>query len=285
MILYFAGGDYGFSYFKDWPRFNILVPYFWVKKQRITPEAHWFIDSGAFSVYTRVIDSIDIEEMSQDLLKWGSQVYAGLDVIGDAEKSYQNCRFMKDQGLDPIPTFHYGEDFEWLKRYLEEGWKYIALGGIALKASRPRVNRWLDKCFFMTKDFWPIKIHGFAVMSESRLRRYPFYSTDSTRWLNASKWGQSNIYQGDHLKYRNQKLHVADRVWEEIRYWIRLEEELTALWKARGIDWPNSRENSPDINPWRSENWLKHHGTINEAIRRRPRNLSRILSGTARSST
>lgn len=60
----------------------------------------------------------------------------GPDTIGNPEVTYQawqifQCLTMTDSKA--IPVFHYGSDPSHLKRYISDGFNYIALGGTVLK--------------------------------------------------------------------------------------------------------------------------------------------------------
>ena len=216
----------------EYNQLNALVAYPQLKSGNTTPLKHWFIDSGAFSVFTGKAE-IDLEEYTKDLFTWGCEVYAGLDVIGNAKQTKVNCDTMKEAGLNPIPTFHFGEDYSYLKHYCEE-YDYIALGGVAQLRTYPRVSAWLDNCFKIIKDYFPIKVHGFAITGERYLKKYPFYSVDSTSWLAGGKFNQvMGVKDGAIYK----PLHYTKRNLKNIKHFLRLEKEVTKLWEKRGIVW------------------------------------------------
>ena len=213
-------------------RLNSLVAYPQLKAQKTIPQKHWFIDSGAFSVFTGK-KTIDLEEYIKDLRKWKCGIYAGLDVIGDAEQTKKNCEIMKKAGLKPIPTFHFGEDYSYLEDYCKE-YDFIALGGVAQLRTYPKVSAWLDNCFAIIKKYWPKKIHGFAITGERYLKRYPFYSVDSTSWLAGAKFNQvAGIKDG--TIYR--PLHYTERNMKNIKHFLRLQDEVTRLWEKKGVKW------------------------------------------------
>lgn len=163
-------------------------------KKRKNEPISLFIDSGAFSAFTQKI-SIDITEYIK-FLKDNQHVidiYANLDVIGDAEATYQNQLIMEKAGLTPIPTFHMNEDFKYLELYINK-YNYIALGGMAKvnRSNKTILYKWLDKCFSLICDeqgYPKVKVHGFAATSISIMVRYPWYSVDSTSWILASRYG------------------------------------------------------------------------------------------------
>ena len=143
-----------------------------------------FMDSGAFSAKTQGVE-INIDDYIQYLKRDGKYFisYATLDVIGDAEKTWENTKIMEDAGLNPLPVYHLGTPFKYLHKCME--YDYFCLGGIAKARSNVRME-FLDRVFdeVCDDDGMPRnKIHGFGVTATAILRRYPFYSVDSTSWL------------------------------------------------------------------------------------------------------
>lgn len=144
-----------------------------------------FLDSGAFSAFTKEA-SIDLKEYCKYIKKHLDMLtcYAGLDVIGDDKASLKNQHYMEKKGLDPIPCFHYGEDFKYLQHYIDN-YDYIAIGGLIAAGNR-NMKPFLDKIFsdyVCDSDGKPkVRIHGFAMTSPVLMARYPWYSVDSSSW-------------------------------------------------------------------------------------------------------
>ncbi len=164
-----------------------------LKRTSTNLKVNLFLDSGAFSAWTKGI-KIDIDEYIAFIKKYESyiEVYANLDDIKDPEITYQNQKYMESKGLKPLPCFHYGEDINYLIRYLDEGYSYIALGGMVGK-NKKHLIKWLDKLFYNyltdKKGFSKVKVHGFGVGSVIIMLRYPWYSVDSTVWVKTSRFG------------------------------------------------------------------------------------------------
>jgi hypothetical protein len=160
----------------------------------------FFLDSGAYSAWSRGT-VIDLDEYCAfikaniDLI----EVYACLDAIPGvpgrsatsqertdaAETSWRNYLYMVNEGLDPLPVFHYGEDFKYLTRILEYGCPYVGIGGLVGIPSDKR-RAWLDRLFMLITDdkgMPTVKTHGFGMTSVPLIFRYPWYSVDSTTWI------------------------------------------------------------------------------------------------------
>ena len=166
-----------------------------------------FLDSGAFSAFTKNV-KIDINDYINFIKKYKKyfDVYANLDVIGDPEATLKNQNIMENAGLNPLPCFHYGEEIDYLKIYLDK-YDYIALGGM-VPISTNDLSVWLDDLF---SNYIPYKkkIHGFGLTSHKLMFRYPWYSVDSTSWVIASRMG--NIYVP---KMRGGKYNYLEDAWK-----------------------------------------------------------------------
>lgn len=182
----------------------LLESYHYVHKQsavdRIRADgAKVFLDSGAFSAFTKGVD-VDIKayceyiKKNQDII----EVASVLDGIGDPKATLENQQFMESQGVCPLPCFHYGEDERYLEYYLAN-YEYITLGGM-VPISTPQLKLWLDHLWdkYLTDGAGrpKAKIHGFGLTTVSLMERYPWYSVDSSSWVQMAANGA--IYLPEH---------------------------------------------------------------------------------------
>lgn len=164
-----------------------------------------FLDSGAFSL--KALADSEKKKMSfrkyrrymdvyAEFIKEHSiaiTVYANVDVLDDPEATYRNQKYLeKKHGLNPIPVVHYNHE-EWIDKYLEEGYRYIAFGNLVGKTYLER-NQWLNRAFQKVcpkyNDLFPIvKVHGFGLTSCSLILQYPWYSVDSTTASKMAAYG------------------------------------------------------------------------------------------------
>lgn len=165
------------------------------------------LDSGAFSAWTKE-ETIDLDayiafvQRNKHLL-WS---YVNLDVIpgrlgiarspseveDSARQSHENQTKMKRAGLKPIPVFHQGEDFKWLKRMIKEGETYIGISPADDTADNDQ-KTWFEQVYTILTDEEGcplVKTHGFGVTSIPFLLRFPFYTCDSTTWILAPGYGR-----------------------------------------------------------------------------------------------
>lgn len=174
-----------------------------------------FVDSGAF---TKQKDKVDIESYA-NFIKGNHNVidiYANLDVIGDARASYKNLIKLKNKGLNPIPVFHYGSDIRRLKIILTE-YNHIALGGMVPIASDYNIMiKWLDYIWnFIFKTDSNIKVHGFGVQNINIMKRYPWDSVDATSVHIMARYGGIYTPWGN-LKI-NPNVNSREMKWQKLK--------------------------------------------------------------------
>ena len=173
-----------------------------------------FLDSGAFSAFTKGIN-IDIQEYITFIKENQTviEVYANLDVIGDAAGTLDNQEIMEAAGLKPLACFHYGEDIQYLQYYLDQ-YDYVALGGMVPISTQDLIP-WLDSIFtkyICGPDGLPkAKIHGFGLTSLKLMLRYPWYSVDSTSWVMTGRMGSVLVPKRGNYLIDPWKVTVSDR--------------------------------------------------------------------------
>lgn len=144
-------------------------------------------------------------------------VSVGMDIINNPKASYRVYCMMSDLGYDVMPTLHGGADKKWLYKYLDRT-DYIGLGGIGIDVKHSSMRNYFDSLFKLIsnkKTGAPtVKFHGFAVTSSAYLKRYPWYSVDSSSWTKVAGYGQVVVptFDSSGYNYLNfKKIKVSDR--------------------------------------------------------------------------
>lgn len=189
---------------------HILESYHYVGKQKFVDDmrrqgAKVFLDSGAFSAFHLGV-KIDITEYcdyikrNMDILRVedGAVMASVLDGIGDPLLTYQNQLEMERQGAKPLPCFHFGEDERYLEWYVQN-YSYITIGGMVGRPTDDLVV-WLDRMWskhMVDGSGRPrLKVHAFGITSVTIMERYPWYSVDSSSWIQAAAFG--SIFTAKH---------------------------------------------------------------------------------------
>jgi hypothetical protein len=175
------------------------------------------LDSGAYSAWKSkaVVDLDEYICFIKENMEW-IDTYVNLDFIPgefgripsaaevehSAELSWNNMLYMEEFDLHPIPVFHMGERFYWLRKMIAHGCPYI---GISTANDRTTAQNivWLDRVFRDIVDengHAKVKTHAFGQTTPSILSRYPWYSADSASWIFVSATGSIII-----PKFRNGK--------------------------------------------------------------------------------
>lgn len=157
-----------------------------------------FLDSGAFSAFSKGADVdlpgyCDYILQNKDIIlnEDGVLLASVLDGIGDPLQTYRNQLAMEARGVRPLPCFHYGEDERYLEHYIAN-YDYITLGGM-VPISTVQLIHWLDRIWekYLTdgNGVPKLKVHGFGLTTQVLMDRYPWWSIDSSTWVQNAAMG------------------------------------------------------------------------------------------------
>ncbi len=256
--------DYYFDYLKKRDVKNCLMSYAYKDNLlKVLDKYHkflednntlFFVDSGAFTVWTKG-QKLDVKEYGEFLKKLKKDYpkinfkFISLDVIPgkfrtkptqrDIEKSAQegwdNYEYLRGEGLDVMHIFHQFEEEKWLHKLVDSS-DYIGLSPANDRSVKSRIL-WLRWVF--NKIGTKVKAHGFGLTAKSAMRAVPFYSADSSTWIVGVRWGQvdkNDLHQLKAKYERNQTKLLNVGISDSLR----LEDDITRLWKCRGVDWKES---------------------------------------------
>lgn len=220
---------------------------------RIDLRPRVIIDSGAFTAWSsgKPIDPRMYAEWSLDFdrrwrHKMASLDFMNLDVIGDQDGTWRNQSVLESLGMNPVAIVTFGVDLKHLDRALDS-YDYIALGGLVpYTRDKAKLQSWLDKCFarvmaYRQKTGVMRRVHLLGVTTDWVLKRYPCFSSDSSSWVACLRFGEGKAaglkklprYK-DGIAAMSATIHTLR---SEIRKYQKMQDEVTALWKKRGITW------------------------------------------------
>ena len=176
-----------------------------------------YVYSEEFQQYTQ--DYIDfLKKEAKDLF-----VYVNLDVINNAELTWQQQLLLEQNGLSPMPVFHISSDEKYLRRYVDN-YDYIAIAGMGGNSKKDvfPILDYLFKKYIMDDKGKPrVKVHGLAATSLPLMQRYPWYSVDSATCHKLAIYGNILIpdvaFTNFHiLTISNRNPHVLQTISPEV---------------------------------------------------------------------
>ena len=266
------------------------------------PDMRVLIDSGAFTAWKsgKPIVFDDYIRFAKELrAKARCQLtFVALDVIpgiykgraADAaelerccQQGFDNYLAMRANGIPCLPTFHRDDPWKWLDKIIDDVMatetNHMCLAPKVDGAPRRVKMKWLNKCYQHIHErglLETLKIHGLGVASPVMMETYPFYSVDSTAWLQGAKRSAYRYWDGSEaplvdpsewesraaesqpiydsasdpsclqgtFRYRKRgegsKDHEFGSYWfgkHAIKQDVQLQKYITAHWEYRGVTW------------------------------------------------
>ena len=170
-------------------------------------------DSGAFSAMS-LGEPIARDDFHAWADRWKDSLLwvAALDVIGDAEASYQNWQAARRDGLELVPTLHYGAGVEALDRLAENGATLIGLGGmVPYSSEKDRLMRWCLMMHRHARDHHPqVRFHGWGISHPYLVDNLPWWSTDSSGFAACFRFGTLRLWDPRRARFVGVDLNGRD---------------------------------------------------------------------------
>ena len=214
------------SYVNDQNEFKL-----WFQYKRDGWKGKLLIDNGAFTIY-RKGGTLDIDEYIKWLNKYDEYIdyavalddipgkwlegHTAQQVKESVQKTWDNYLYMRKHCKSPqklLPVFHMGENFDYLKKYLElDDLEYMCISARKDITNKQRED-WYEKCFYIIShsQHKNIKVHCLGSATLSNAEKFPFTSMDATSWIMSGANGSIQtdygvMYVGDHCHTLRQTL-------------------------------------------------------------------------------
>lgn len=164
-----------------------------IKEIGYTPKI--LFDSGAYSSYTSGKE-VELQQYVSCIKKNNKYIwrYISLDKLGDDKKSFDAFMEMKEMGLNPVPVFHYMGDESYLRKYIESGETFIALGGTVPIKSKNKVAEWVRMLSWMYPE---VRFHLLGSGSRKILDHCDIQSADASTWIMGAVMGKPKMIPGN----------------------------------------------------------------------------------------
>jgi hypothetical protein len=204
----------------------ILESYFYIRTQHdwVMKMKHLFaeflLDSGAFTFMqgsggTPNWDTYT-EEYAQFINKHDIRYFFELDIdsiVGIKEVERLREKLERLTNKKCIPVWHKKRGLDYWKQMIED-YDYVAIGGIVSKEIKQTDFDIFLPLLKMAKEK-NCKVHGLGFTHLDKLKRYPFYSVDSTAWLYGNRGGFLYVFNGkgmDKIQPKGKRLKGGGRL-------------------------------------------------------------------------
>lgn len=157
----------------------------------------FFLDSGGYTVSVKYVGQkkniypkdyvLGYIEFLKEFEKF-FEVYANLDNPYSAEETLKNQETLEKEGLNPLPVYNITWDEKVLESYRDNGYKYVAIGGL-VPLSRTNVGRkkLFEKVTYILKEYSKINFHLFGIAEPNLIKPFlffkNFYSSDTSSYF------------------------------------------------------------------------------------------------------
>jgi len=201
-------------------------------KACIAKDVGIFMDSSAFSFYQfllkaggkraankKVLSEKEFNKLRDktvqqyvDFVKKDSKhwdFYANFDYRKNCELIWNMQKKLEGMGIAPAPVYHGDDSLDWFKRYCDNGYKIICIGGFPInrRGFLPK-RRFFEKLFKIAESY-NVKLHGFAFTYISSMLEFPWFAVDSATWAKTAAYGMILTPDNDRSVMRS--IHVSDR--------------------------------------------------------------------------
>lgn len=221
----------------------------------------YLLDSGGFS-FRKFNKSVAVTTYIDYINAHNIKICFNLDTADVRETLKNQTLLNRHTNAYVIPVYHYSDYIDPKHRGLLEEFAgrfpYVAAAGVNA-TSRPERDNFYAYVFKTVRD--KVLIHGLAATSPVLMEKFPFYSVDSTTWLNPERYGASlefkkgtvhNVQSLRVVREKSRALHnrqfiePKDRLKSSIKTFLDAEEYFTKLWSARGITFKEFKHGTDD---------------------------------------
>lgn len=238
-------------------------------------------DSGAFTLRNSAVaflgykrtdraEGVDYDKYLHDYIRWLKRVtrmglldwWVEMDVgavVGEDWVRKQRELFLREGlGRGLINVWHQEHDWDHWLYLLREAKRagrsnYVAIEGHQMTRPPLRYGHFLREAYRRG-----VRVHGFKMTKADDLRKWPFYSVDSTTWVStmyasrpatvriggmASSVKKTDAFRSRRANWRGPiprrqtQYFRRDILLATVQGWLRAERQLDDLWKLKGVDW------------------------------------------------
>lgn len=163
----------------------------------------FLLDSGAFSFLNTIKKGTPdwdryIEEYADFINKHKVELFFELDIdpiVGLNEVERLRVKLEKLTKKQCIPVWHKSRGLDYWKKMCKD-YSYVAIGGLVTKEIESKDYPIFNVLLKIAKQE-KCRVHGLGFTNMEGLKKYPFYSVDSTAWLYGNRGGFLYQFSGN----------------------------------------------------------------------------------------
>lgn len=239
MDLYLAGGEgekkRAFELF-DFTKEKLYILGSFANLTKIIKEnIHHFnflLDSGAFTFMQKAKNGIIwddyIKRYADFINEKNIDLFFELDIdniVGIKEVERLRDKLENLTNKKSIPVFHKSRGLEYWHKIIKN-YNYVAIGGIVTREIKPKEYNFFTY-FLKTAKENNCKVHGLGFTNLQGLKKYPFYSVDSTSWVSGNKFGAVYTFNGETMiktdKKQGQRVKNKETAINNFTEWVKFQ--------------------------------------------------------------
>lgn len=215
-------------------KFNRLQSFAYISKFEktiINKYDSFLLDSGAFTYLNKSdIEKLNwneyIEKYSNFINKYNINLFFELDIdsiIGIKKVEKLRTTLEKLTNKKCIPVWHKSRGLDYWKDMVKK-YNYVAIGGIVTQEIKPKEYYIFNYLLKIAKEN-NCKVHGLGYTSLKGLKKYKFYSVDSTSWISGNRFGSIYNFNGKditkHNKPKGKKVITNKTAKHNFKEWVK----------------------------------------------------------------
>jgi len=235
MKVYLASLKGMYKYFEEYlsERIFVLESFYYIKQWMLKYiKNHWdfLLDSGAFTFMQNSKKSVDwndyILKYADFINTYDIKQFFGLDIdcvvgIKEVERLREKLETLTSKKC--IPVFHKSRGKDYWTKMIKE-YDYVAIGGIVTKEIKKK-EQYIFEWFLDTAKKENCKVHGLGYTNLTGLKKYHFYSVDSSSWLYGNLSGTIYKFNGKTLlkEKRQGRLKTKESANNNFKEWLKFQ--------------------------------------------------------------
>ena len=237
MKVYLAGFETAYNIWKESTE-NIYILSSYINHQngecpKYMKQDRHILDSGAYSAMNGTLKNIDwdkyVENYADFIAKNNIKHFIEMDidsVVGLEKVEQLREKLEKITKKKCIPVWHRSRGEKYFLQMIKN-YDYVALGGFAINEWKKKDYKYINWFLEKAKEN-NCKIHGLGITGIDVLKKYKFYSVDSTSWLAGSKYGEVCMFRNGFPVRIKKKLNKRVKDYKDLnlynfKQWIKFQ--------------------------------------------------------------